>query len=267
MVNKDLVKLHFSQKASQYDLYADLQRNMGSHLIQIAGLNKNEKGRKILDVGCGTGYMTHILSDIFPNGTFTLIDLSEGMLDICRIKFDNLDVSYLCTDAEDVNLQSKYDLIISNATFQWFNNLSKTVSKLVDHLNRSGILLFSTFGEKTFRELHISHSLAMKNMCLNHKYAPGQKFQSMDSIKQIVYKAFKRRVELYFEEEVLSVYFDSVRDFFKHVRNIGANNSSKHIHRSPGMIKELIKVYENRFSKGDKIKVTYHCIYGYARKL
>ena len=69
-------------------------------------------------------------------------------------------------------------------------------------------------------------------------------------------------------EEILEyMYFDTVREFFTSVKKIGAANSNKgYTHRNPSLIKELVRVYETNFQENNKIKVTYHCLYGAVKK-
>ena len=57
---KDKIRKAFSEAADQYDILASLQREIGRELIKkIVRLPTGmPEARCILDVGCGTGYLT-----------------------------------------------------------------------------------------------------------------------------------------------------------------------------------------------------------------
>lgn len=267
MLNKDLVRIHFSEKAHSYDKNAVLQKDMASRLVRLSGLKKDNNAVNVLDVGCGTGFMTQRLSKLFDKGYFTLIDISEEMVNICRKRFYNIDAEYICADAEETQLCGEYDIIVSNAAFQWFNHISETMSRLASHITSGGTLLFSTFGEHTFRELHSSHRIAMENLSMEGRYTPGQEFTDVVNLQNIIHKAFEGRCNINIVEEIVPVYYDSVLDFFNSVRAIGANNSGMYVHKKPTLLRELIRVYQNRFGTEGKIRATYHCVYGVVKKL
>ena len=49
---------------------------------------------------------------------------------------------FYCEDIERLQLEETYDVIISNATFQWLNDLKQVIRNLFHHLSIDGILLF-----------------------------------------------------------------------------------------------------------------------------
>ena len=69
MIDKQQVKFHFSKNASNYNQYANVQRNMKDTLIKFMLQNNKStiKIKNILEIGCGTGYLTHALTETFPN--------------------------------------------------------------------------------------------------------------------------------------------------------------------------------------------------------
>ena len=71
-VNKDAVATAFSKAVNSYDKFAGFQRDVGTHLLHLleAELPWNKTGYKnsaettvnVLDLGCGTGYLSAQLS-------------------------------------------------------------------------------------------------------------------------------------------------------------------------------------------------------------
>ncbi|PTM56512.1 malonyl-CoA O-methyltransferase [Desmospora activa DSM 45169] len=148
----------FSRLAGRYDRRAVIQKRMAHQIMQT--LTEQEvEAREIVEVGCGTGYLTQLLRDRFPDARLTVIDLSDKMVHFARqnvaeVKPDTSDIRFIVADAEAVEWEKeRYDLIVSNATIQWFNQPRKTIATLVDALREEGFFLASTFGPDTWQEL------------------------------------------------------------------------------------------------------------------
>lgn len=147
---------------------------------------------------------------------------------------------------------------------QWFNQLEQTIIKLNAMLKNSGMLAFSTFGPMTFNELRRSYKMAADKLNLVIDSLPGQKFFSCEDLLNICQRSL---ADTSFSYKVTGLekyeyeYFDTVRDFLKSVKKIGANNSNCDRKTIPALIKEMIKIYETTFTEGNRIKVTYHCIF------
>jgi malonyl-CoA O-methyltransferase len=52
------------------------------------------------------------------------------------------------------------DLVFSNATLQWCNDLDRTFAELLRVLRPGGLLMFTTFGPDTLRELRAAWAVA-----------------------------------------------------------------------------------------------------------
>jgi malonyl-CoA O-methyltransferase len=267
MPDKHLVRMHFSANAGNYDLYAHVQKKMASRLVEFAELNEHGPVSSILDAGSGTGYLTELLLDHFPHASLTAVDIAPGMIETAKRKFARHRIRFLCADIEEMSITKDYDLIASNASLQWWNDTPRTLERLYSALTDKGTMCFSTFGRLTFSELHQSYNKAMQNLELEGPARPGQSFYGLEELQNICTRFVRRHGEVKCCEAFEYMYFDSVKDFFTSVRKIGANNSDKdYIHKNPSLIKELINVYETDFREGNKIKVTYHCLYFVLRK-
>ena len=155
-----------------------------------------------------------------------------------------------------MEINRKYDLIVSNVTFQWLNNTYDTINKIMKSLTDEGVLCFSTLGEYTFNELHKSYKIAKRKLGINEEYVPSQKFLGFSEIMKNV------SFEITGKEYLFSQYFDSVKEFLNSVKKIGANNSNaKKCNKSLILLKEMMNVYSELFREDNKIKATYHCMY------
>jgi malonyl-CoA O-methyltransferase len=110
---------------------------------------------RILEIGCGTGYLTQLLAKRYPSATITAVDLAENMVQATRDRLGHSEaVRFLVGDAEAMEWDETFDLIVSNATVQWFGAPEHSFRTLTDHLQPGGWVVFSTFGPDTFQELH-----------------------------------------------------------------------------------------------------------------
>jgi malonyl-CoA O-methyltransferase len=138
----------FSKYAHSYDRYALLQKSMAerlaTYLPEIAPSH-------ILELGCGTGVFTrHLLT--MPINKLTLNDISPVMIDTLKSRLSiPSNTKFLIGNAEKISL-GKTDLICANAVFQWFLNPMVALTHLKSSLNKTGTLLFSTFGPETLKE-------------------------------------------------------------------------------------------------------------------
>ncbi|GAB6099352.1 malonyl-ACP O-methyltransferase BioC [Halanaerocella petrolearia] len=252
MIDKELVKNNFSKAANSYEEYAIVQKHMALKLRNW--LNAEEKLADILEVGVGTGVFTELLVNSFSNSNYLLIDISPEMIKRSKEKFkDQQNIDYLITDAEELDLERKFDLITSNATFQWFQDLKKAVKNFKDSLKQQGKIYFSTFGARNFHELR---------SCLyeiSPKYNYSQEFYSKDDLKELLSQEFK---EVYIEEEEYIEEFNRVRDFLKATKKIGANSAKEDKPTmTPGLLKKLEHKYRDEFSKEGQIVVTHHLLF------
>ncbi|MFZ5988075.1 MAG: malonyl-ACP O-methyltransferase BioC [Bacillota bacterium] len=273
MINKKILQMHFSRNAANYDAYAKVQKKMADELLKMISLDFNNKSGylDILDIGCGTGYLTKQLVSYCPNARITAVDIAPGMIEYAKEKLKECNIEFQCVDIEEVKLNKKFDMIISNATFQWFNNLKGTIQMLGQMLEDNGWLAFSTFGHMTFNELNCSHEIAREKLKMDGEFPPSQKFFRPEEIfgicKENVGVDFTNTYKIDIKESLEYEYFNSVREFLDSVRKIGANNSNKSHRANTSLTKEMIRTYEEMYKINGLIRATYHCIFITARKI
>lgn len=154
-VDKKWIKLQFNRCALVYDQYAVVQKRMAYRLIETL-TEKEAQPEKILEIGCGTGFMTRLLYDHYPSAQITTIDIAENMIQQAQERLGIPSrIIWLHGDIEEMVLEPQsYDLIVSNATVHWFSNLRHTLKRLEDALRPGGFMAHATFGTDTLLELH-----------------------------------------------------------------------------------------------------------------
>lgn len=94
--------------------------------------------KKAIDIGCGTGEQTHILSEKFSDAEFLGIDSSAEMLNKST-GFKNERLSFEQKTVEELyNSTEKWNLIFSNAALQWSDDHEKLFPALLSLLNENG---------------------------------------------------------------------------------------------------------------------------------
>jgi len=256
MIDKEKLKKRFSDQAKMYDAFAQVQKEMAKRLLSKIG--EGHRIHTILEVGCGTGYLTQLLMDRFPEAHITGLDIAEGMINQARESFaGNSRLKLVCADVEAFETDEQYDLIISNAAFQWLNNPGDTVNRLCSYLTLRGQLVFSTFGERTFHELKESHEQAVAELNIDHNHI-GIQFNNTSAWQAWCKEA---GMEARLDEEELIEYFPSSREFLHSVKKIGANSSRGSNGAGPGLMRRLLELYDKHYKSDKGIPATYEAIY------
>ena len=236
-MNKDLIQKRFAKNLDTYNDNAKIQKRMAERLLSF--LDKKEFS-SILEIGCGTGFLTSLLNKDFKFEKYTANDIVPD----CEkyIKEINPNIDFIADDIELAvkNSDKKYDLIISNAAFQWVENLESFINLLVSKLNKGGILLFSTFGPENFREV---------NFVLG-KTLP---YYSVNELDEML-KNYDKKIE----QEMHVMAFKTPKDILKHIKSTGVN-ALEMVSWTKSDMQKFENGYNNFCSKFPTL--TYHPIY------
>lgn len=221
-INKRAVQASFSKAATYYDQYADLQREIGHHLITMVP-TPVDKTINILDLGCGTGYFSEILSQKYANShesaQLTCFDLSLEMLNQASQR--NIKNSeFIEGDIDNLPFKSScFDLIFSNLVVQWSEQLSASLSQTKLTLNDSGTYCFSTLLTGTLMEL----KQAWKHV---DQFDHVNSFLDESEVRHAITKAGFKNYRLEIETRIKK--FPNVISVMKALKGIGAN----HVHQA-----------------------------------
>ena len=265
-IDKKQVRRSFSRAAQDYDAAAVLQREVCTRMLEKLGYIKLQPSR-IVDVGSGTGWGTRQLGEKYPKAEITALDIAIGMLQMARGTsswwqklFSGKRERFLCADVEEMPIASNaVDMIWSNLALQWCNDLPATFVELQRILKTDGLLIFSSFGVDTLKELRAAFSEV-------DGYNHLSRFADLHDIGDMLMEAgFADPV---MEMEKITLTFDDLRAVMQDLKSIGAHNATAG--RASGMMgkntwQRVTENYEKFRSEG-KLPATFEIIYGHAWK-
>jgi malonyl-CoA O-methyltransferase len=266
LIDKSRVRRSFERAAASYDQVAVLQRAVADRMAERLQYIKHQPA-SILDAGCGTGYARPLLQGHYADARLISLDLALGMLKIARgvrpwwqkmLPAKSAASSYVCGDLEALPLQSgSVDLLWSSLALQWCNDLDATFSGMRRVLAPNGLLMFSTFGPDTLRELRQAFSQI-------DGYSHVSRFQDMHDIGDALMRA--GFAEPVMDMEYFTLTYDTASSLMRDLKALGAHNATRG--RRQGLAgknawQRMEAEYEKLRQDG-RLPATYEVIYGHA---
>ena len=266
-IDKARVRASFERAAQTYDAAAVLQKNVREEMLDRLGL-VNIAPETILDAGCGTGHGSFALQRRFPQAHIISLDLAMGMLQQTYAQQPALQrwmakltgkKSLLCADIEALPLvDHSVDMVWSNLAIQWCNNLDQAFAEIKRVLKPNGLVMFSTFGPDTLKELRIASA---QDDATTHV----SRFIDMHDIGDAMTRAgFSAPV---LDVEHFTLTYDDVKSVMRDLKSIGAHNATAGRARGlvgKGFLQQLAARYEQFRQQDGKLPATFEVVYGHA---
>jgi malonyl-CoA O-methyltransferase len=248
-MDKKIIARNFSQCASTYDRYAQVQRIAAAKLLDKV---KENGFRSILEIGCGTGNYTLLLRNKFKHAGLKAIDISEAMVARAREKLKDSEVEFVICDAEEIEFQESFDLVTSNGCLQWFTDLRAAIQRYRMSLSKGGVISFSIFGPKTYRELNTALRRSLKEYSV-----PASRFPEAAEIKDILRENFQG-IDL--EEDIYTEVLPSLKDLMRKIKYTGTRGQGNNgkIFLVPRLLDKIERFYLDKFGQ---IQATYQVFY------
>lgn len=239
---------------------------------------------RVLEIGCGPGNFTKILLHNFKVNELCLNDLSSCMIEKNLASLHslqkqdpafNIAISAICGNALELDntkqeLAQPFDILVSNATFQWFHDLESSLkhlagfvknqdialvnSKSKAHVDasasagtgaRSGtrggrLIAFSSFYEGNFAQIK-----KLTGVSLNY-LTKEQVIRALDN-STIDY-------QVYFSSH--EQYFDSSLALFRHLKDTGVTALSD-VPLTASVFKELLRSYQEQYASPKGVCLTW----------
>ena len=122
-----------------FNLIITLQEHIARYNSTLRRIKSNDV---IIDLGCGTGYGTHLLSMVTHNLVYG-IDISKEAIDYAKHYYSRDNIKYLNMDIEKLDFDVLADVIISFEVIEHINP-DLFFESVKNHLKPDGTLIFST---------------------------------------------------------------------------------------------------------------------------
>ena len=156
-LDKQSIRKFSDRAAKSYDNAAILQEEVQNRLIERLAYMRHQP-RSIIDVGCGTGKALRGLQKAYPRARVLGVDIAQQMLVCARPRFRLMSKQRLVlADMERLPFcGGAFDLVFSSLALPWCNDLKATLAEFARVSAPGTLLLFSSFGPGTLRELAVS---------------------------------------------------------------------------------------------------------------
>ena len=249
--DKQLLKKRFAATFRQYDSLAVVQQEICGQLDEMIGRICPGRIGRAMEVGCGTGFLTHYLLRRYPDAEWIVNDLIEESEIYLRPYASGHYVEYLWGDAELLPLPGELDMIASASAVQWFDNLPLFIDRAVGSLCCGGYFAFTTFGTDNFREIRATTG-------------EGLHYYTSEQLQELLTAAGYGIVETL--EYTRHLPFDTPADVLRHIKATGVN-SIRTARWGKQQLMDFETAYREHFSMPDgRVALTYHPILVLAQK-
>ena len=276
-VDAGAVRRNFARAAANYDAAAALQREVGARLAERLEYLKVAPAA-ILDAGSGTGHAMGELAARYPAAHVLALDsalpmvraarerarrgrsLLRRLLAPVRAHRGSPAPHFVCADVNALPFPGVVlDLVWSNLTLQWVNDLPRVFAEFRRTLRVGGLVIFSTFGPDTLKEIRAAFARADGHTHTN-------RFIDMHDLGDLLVQAgFADPV---MEMEPLTLTYAEPQAMLAELKALGATNATRG--RPRGLMgaarwRRMLAMLE-KMRRDGRIPVTFEVIYGHAWK-
>ncbi|MDF1528534.1 MAG: malonyl-ACP O-methyltransferase BioC [Sedimenticola sp.] len=258
-IDKRQARLAFSRAAEQYDQVAVLQREIGQRMLDRLALVRLQP-EVILDVGAGTGVATAALASRYRKSSIFALDFAFPMLLQTRKRGSWLrKPRCICGDLELLPLADQsVDLIYSNAAIQWSNDLDSTFGEFRRVLRPGGLLMFTTFGPDTLKELRAAWAAVDEGSHVSN-------FIDMHDVGDALLRAGMADPVMDVDRMMLT--YERVTGLMRDLKVLGAHNVNSDRQRGltgKGRLQAMQSAYEMFRTDEGVLPASYEVVYGHA---
>ena len=269
-IDKHKIRLSFSKAALCYDIFASFQKQAARELVnKLSAISCQPSAMNILDIGCGTGFLTYSLAKMLPKANIFGCDIAYPMLKMTNAKHKGKKIHLLTADGEILPCKNEaFDMVASNLTYQWLPDLYTAFLEAHRVLRPGGIFIFSTLGPETLKELRYCYAEASAKFNKDG-LPPFIGFLDKQMLQSALENTGFKNISIK-KANIIKAYPDMLA-LLRAMKSIGAGNPFKEGDKSlarGSLLKQMAEVYRQVFSgrwpaasENNPLSLTRNCIY------
>ena len=246
-IDKALVAQRFAKAGQSYIEQAVVQKQISAQLFEYLKAYCPQSLNSVLEIGCGSGNLTHLFQTHFQ---FEQLFLNDLYADVEQHFSTIKNIAWLIGDIEQLHLPQSLDAVISSSALQWMTDLPTLLHRIHDALKPKGYLGFSTFGENNLIEI-------------KQLTGQGLNYYSLEALQQQLQEnGFEI---LLIQQAYKQAYFDHPKFVLQHVKATGVTATAKSHRWTKQSLQQFYSDYQ-QFHDEQGFRLTYHPIYVIARR-
>lgn len=247
-MNVDLIAQRFQKSHQEYLQHAIVQKQMVHDLMAIIqSIPQLKSPHTVLEIGCGSGYLTQQFLASYQPEQLYLNDLYE------EIRFNTLAklAHYKIGDIQTLDLDDvQFDLILSSSALQWIYPLDTLLHKIYHHLQAQGYFIFSSFLEDNLKQI-------------KQLTGQGLNYYQLEQLKSLlITNGFDVQI---IEQKHHHLYFAHPHEILKHLKLTGVTATSQTAYWNKQRLQQFYQDYQ-QFMQDGLYPLTYHSVYVVAQR-
>ncbi|MEI6848258.1 MAG: malonyl-ACP O-methyltransferase BioC [Chlorobiaceae bacterium] len=253
-IDKQLVRERFGRTLATYNSHAVVQKTMALELVDMIFCESRLLSfERVLEIGSGSGMLTAALLRRCKIKAYHANDLvAESVSSIQEVLADFAveEFHFLAGDIENLAALPLFlDLVVSNATLQWLEDLDVFFKKISFCIRQRGLLAFSSFSTLNMQEISTIEET-------------GLSYYSLGELKRIAGRYFD---VITCSEKEVRMEFASPEAVLHHIRQTGVNGLFRRSW-TKSQYQHFLACYRQSFSSQNGVYLTYHPVYCLLRK-
>lgn len=250
------IKESFNRAAKSYDKSATVQKIIADDLLNITKKHIPQ-AKNILELGSGTGYLSKLLAQHYPDSQLLISDCAERMLNISN---QSLNRQHIACYSEQLPTASKsQNLVISSLMLQWCDHI-KSFNEINRVIKDDGEFILATLGPNTLQALSQCYQQAHKIDHINPLPKLEYLQQHLEKLNLSQLKYIKKNYSIPYTSHYKLIYaISKIGSLYNHLRT-----QNGLITRS--FFKRLDQTYQQLFPTHKHIMASYEVFFIYGKK-
>uniref|UniRef100_A0A1B6C9K2 Arginine-hydroxylase NDUFAF5, mitochondrial n=1 Tax=Clastoptera arizonana TaxID=38151 RepID=A0A1B6C9K2_9HEMI len=257
--NAKIIQKERASLSPDIELYDYLKEEVGYRLAdRVFDIKRTFKCA--VDLGCNRGFVSrHILRESVEK--LIMCDSSPSLLKQAKLPEEGVITEKIVVDEENLPFEPEsLDLVISNLSLHWVNNLPGTFAQIMQCLKKDGVFMACVFGGDTLFELRCSLQLAELERVggISPHISP---FTEVRDIGSLLTRAGFTMLTVDSDEIVVG--YPSMFELMLDLKGMGESNAARNrsLHLSREKMFAAAAIYNELYGKDGQIPATFHILY------